>query len=150
VRKFLIIIVSLLFVVSGCSTSNDESYELDLDAFYSDSLEQGFFNNELYVGLNSNLNNLFGDIDFIDAKVGTNTGANANILAVFETDDIESLDKTITYYLEDTKEKYESYQPEEVEKIKNATKVVKGRYLILIICDNYENVETYLNNYLAN
>lgn len=149
-RKFLIIIVSLLFVVSGCSTSNDESYELDLDAFYSDSLEQGFFNNELYVGLNSNLNNLFGDIDFIDAKVGTNTGANANILAVFETDDIESLDKTITYYLEDTKEKYESYQPEEVEKIKNATKVVKGRYLILIICDNYENVETYLNNYLAN
>jgi hypothetical protein len=148
--KKIILIIMMLFVISGCSTEvKDVDYTLDINTFYQECLTQDFFDEPLNEVLNSNLDNIFGEIEFVEAKVGTNTGANANMLAIFKTDDLKSLEKIVGYYLEDTEQKYESYQPEEVLKIKNATIAIKGSYLILIISDNYDYVETYVNDYLA-
>jgi hypothetical protein len=149
--KKIILIITMLLIISGCTTEvKDIDYKLDINTFYQEFLNQDFFEEPLNVVLNSNLDNIFGELEFVEAKVGTNTGANANMLAIFKTDDLKSLEKVINYYLEDTEQKYESYQPEEVVKIKNATIIIKGSYLVLVISDDYDNVENYVNEYLAN
>ena len=145
--KRILIVLLAVMVLAGCSPA-DEDFSMDITAFYYDFSSHGYFAGEISPVMESNLANVFGDIGFKDAVVGSAAGVSADMLAVFETDDMGSLEKMIDYYLEDSREKYENYQPEEVMKLDHAVKVVRGRYLILYIGDYYSEAEHFINDYI--
>ena len=37
---------------------------------------------------------------------------------------------------------FTGYKPKEVQKLENAKVIIQGNYVVLIICDNVENIET--------
>jgi hypothetical protein len=65
----------------------------------------------------------------------------ADVVGVFETENMDSAKKSVRTYLETTKLQNQNYNPDEVFKIDNAVIDDNGKTLILIVCDDLESAK---------
>lgn len=76
--------------------------------------------------------------------------ASADMVAVFQANDIEACESSISTFLETTKEQMQNYYPDEVFKVDNAVLEHNQNEVILVICDDLSNakkdVEGILNH----
>ena len=70
------------------------------------------------------------------------------ILKVKDVNDVNNEKKIIETRLNEKKDAYASYMPEEVSKIENRILIEKGNYLILCICNDYDTVNNIIDDYL--
>lgn len=65
----------------------------------------------------------------------------ADVVGVFEAENMDSVKQCVRTYLETTKLQNQNYNPEEVFKIDNAVIDDNGKTLILIVCDDLESAK---------
>jgi hypothetical protein len=65
----------------------------------------------------------------------------ADVVGVFETENMDSAKMSVRTYLETTKLQNQNYNPDEVFKIDNAVIDDNGKTLILIVCDDLESAK---------
>ena len=70
------------------------------------------------------------------------------ILKVKDVNDVNNEKEIIETRLNEKKDAYASYMPEEVSKIENRILIEKGNYLILCICNDYDTVNNIIDDYL--
>lgn len=65
----------------------------------------------------------------------------ADVVGVFETDNMDAVKQAVNTYLETTKIQNQNYNPNEVFKIDNAVVDDNGKTLVLIVCDDLESAK---------
>lgn len=125
---------ALVFALAACGQGKEP--ELNIDEFGQELYAAGTFGEELYALDESVAQGLYG----VDAQtrcwVRAGSGATAEELAVFETEDAESaaaLAGKLQARNTDRIESYSSYIPGEVPKLENAVIISGGRYVVLCV-----------------
>lgn len=102
--------------------------------------------------------NMFGQlyaVDSADVKsraVYVSSGATAEEIAVIEATDTEAAGRVKTAMekrVEDLKEGFEDYRPAEMTKLENPVIVVRGPYVLFVLCDQADTAKSAINQLFA-
>lgn len=133
---------ALVFALAACGQGKEP--ELNIDELGQELYAAGTFGEELYALDESVAQGLYG----VDAQtrcwVRAGSGATAEELAVFETEDAESaavLVGKLQARNTDRIESYSSYIPGEVPKLENAVIISGGRYVVLCVATDASAVK---------
>lgn len=133
---------ALVFALAACGQGKEP--ELNIDEFGQELYAAGTFGEELYALDESVAQGFYG----VDAQtrcwVRAGSGATAEELAVFETEDAESaaaLVGKLQARNTDRIESYSSYIPGEVPKLENAVIISGGRYVVLCVATDASAVK---------
>lgn len=125
---------ALVFALAACG--QEKELKLNIDEFGEELYAAGTFGEELYALDESVAQGLYG----VDAQtrcwVRAGSGATAEELAVFETEDSQAaaaLAEKLQARNSDRIESYSSYIPNEVPKLENAVIISGGRYVVLCV-----------------
>ena len=156
-KKIFIFIVIALIVIVGVGiiflNKNNKNIQINTKDLASKIIEAGVFEDEL-VEVNSEM--IMSDYNFTADEVEEfvsyqGSGATSEeivILKVKEKSNLNNIKNKIEDRLEERKEAFESYLPEEVGKIDNKVFRVEGNYVILCISNDTNKVNTLINDYV--
>lgn len=156
-KKIFIFIVIALIVIVGVGiiflNKNNKNIQINTKDLASKIIEAGVFEDEL-VEVNSEM--IMSDYNFTTDEVEEfvsyqGSGATSEeivILKVKEKSNLNNIKNKIEDRLEERKEAFESYLPEEVGKIDNKVFRVEGNYVILCISNDTNKVNTLINDYI--
>lgn len=156
-KKIFIFIVIALIVIVGVGiiflNKNNKNIQINTKDLASKIIEAGVFEDEL-VEVNSEM--IMSDYNFTTDEVEEfvsyqGSGATSEeivILKVKEKSNLNNIKNRIEDRLEERKEAFESYLPEEVGKIDNKVFRVEGNYVILCISNDTNKVNTLINDYI--
>lgn len=156
-KKIFIFIVIALIVIVGVGiiflNKNNKNIQINTKDLASKIIEAGVFEDEL-VEVNSEM--IMSDYNFTADEVEEfvsyqGSGATSEeivILKVKEKSNLNNIKNKIEDRLEERKEAFESYLPEEVGKIDNKVFRVEGNYVILCISNDTNKVNTLINDYI--
>ena len=150
----IIIIILIAIIVSIILfNNNDSSLEIDIEELSKQIVESGVFSDEL-----AKIDNqiVMTDYSFTSEEIKRivsyqGSGATSEELVVLEVNNksfLNSVKNKIDTRLNERKEAFESYLPEEVFKIDNNLLEVKGNYLIMCISNDSNKVNEVINNYI--
>lgn len=150
----IIIIILIAIIVSIILfNNNDSSLEIDIEELSKQIIESGVFSDEL-----AKIDNqiVMTDYSFTSEEIKgivsyQGSGATSEELVVLEVNNksfLNSVKNKIDTRLNERKEAFESYLPEEVFKIDNNLLEVKGNYLIMCISNDSNKVDEVINNYI--
>ncbi|MEG2720886.1 MAG: DUF4358 domain-containing protein, partial [Oscillospiraceae bacterium] len=132
----------------SCAKQNKE---INVDEFSKHILETIKFKDEL-VKINDNMvERLYTLETGTTASVYVGSGATAEELAIFKTennDTKQKMLKNITTHIENQKEAFKSYIPKEVEKLEKSVVFESGNYIIVIISDE-PNAKAIAEKYIG-
>ncbi|MEG1551430.1 MAG: DUF4358 domain-containing protein [Oscillospiraceae bacterium] len=149
-KKVISIICAALmvFLLVSCTKQNKE---INVEEFSKHILETIKFKDEL-VKINDNMvERLYSLETGTTASVYVGSGATAEELAIFKTEnnDIkQKMLKNITTHIENQKEAFKSYIPKEVEKLEKSVVFESGNYIIVIISDE-PNAKAIAEKYIG-
>ena len=92
------------------------------------------------------------DEDVTKHAVYVSSGATAEEIAVFEAKDADAAARVKTAVdqrIADLKEGFENYVPGEMTKLNNPVVEVKGKYVLLCICDKPDEARTVIDKLFA-
>lgn len=156
-KKIFIFVVIALIVIVGVGiiflNKNNKNIQINTKDLASKIIEAGVFEDEL-VEVNSEM--IMSDYNFTADEVEEfvsyqGSGATSEeivILKVKEKSNLNNIKNKIEDRLEERKEAFESYLPEEVGKIDNKVFRVEGNYVILCISNDTNKVNTLINDYI--
>ena len=156
-KKIFIFIVIALIVIVGVGiiflNKNNKNIQINTKDLASKIIEAGVFEDEL-VEVNSEM--IMSDYNFTADEVEEfvsyqGSGATSEeivILKLKEKSNLNNIKNKIEDRLEERKEAFESYLPEEVGKIDNKVFRVEGNYVILCISNDTNKVNTLINDYV--
>lgn len=156
-KKIFIFVVIALIVIVGVGiiflNKNNKNIQINTKDLASKIIEAGVFEDEL-VEANSEM--IMSDYNFTTDEVEEfvsyqGSGATSEeivILKVKEKSNLNNIKNKIEDRLEERKEAFESYLPEEVGKIDNKVFRVEGNYVILCISNDTNKVNTLINDYI--
>ena len=93
----------------------------------------------------------FSDEEIKEIVSYQGSGATSEEIVIFQVNDksyLNSVKEKINTRLEERKEAFEGYLPEEVFKIKNNVLDIRGNYVILCISNDSGTIEETINNYI--
>lgn len=133
---------ALVFALAACGQEKEP--ELNIDEFGEELYAAGTFGEQLYALDESVAQGLYG----VDAQtrcwVRAGSGATAEELAVFETEDSQAasaLAEKLQARNSDRIESYSSYIPGEVPKLENAVIISGGCYVVLCVATDASAVK---------
>lgn len=141
-KKIITLMLCLVMAAAliGCS-SKEEAKEIDIDALASELLEKVEFDDDLNEIDDILVKRLYNIESYVKASVYVSSGATAEEIAVFEFESeaaaAEGLEKAQAR-VEQQREDYESYIPEEVQRLDNAVVKQSGRYVIVCVSSGDE------------
>ena len=138
VWKLAAIACILTMVLAGCSS---REIELDVDQAAADIREAVTFRDTLSALADSRFETIYAvdTADLEDWAVYVSSGATAEEVAVLEATDAAAAQRVregVEQRIADQKESFEDYVPEELVKLGAPVLEVKGRYVLLCICDD--------------
>lgn len=143
VARVLMLVIALA-AFTGCSKEKD--VEIDIKSMAENMKNEVGFKDEMSL-LEAGMFEYLYEIDeslIKDKVVYVSTGATAEEIAIFEAvdkDAAEEIKNGVSQRIEDQKESFESYIPEEMVKLNNPVLEVKGKYVILCISDNNDKAK---------
>ena len=155
----LVIVTALAaMAMSGCSSENSKASCRDiLDGCRKIAQEGSFdtlvsYGEELY---DDSFDNLYG-IQFKDISDGailyTESGGLADeisIVCMKENGDVQVAKQKLQERIEERRNTFAGYKPEEVYKLDNASVIVQGNYAALIISDDNEGFEAEIRRIIS-
>ncbi|GKX31275.1 hypothetical protein SH1V18_37550 [Vallitalea longa] len=145
----LFAIIISLFAFVGCK-NDDKEVTLDISDLATNLNEKIEFVDDLTKIDDSSIQTIY-QIDYaVASEVYVSSGATAEEIAVFELEDKEDADKAYKACeerIETQKEAFETYIPEEMEKLDNAVIKKVGKYVIVCIADN-NTAEDVISTYV--
>lgn len=137
----------LLLALAGCGNSDTA---IDVQKL-ADDLKSGVaFKDDLAAMPDSVFETYYEveDGDIVQKAVYAGGGGTAEEIAVFEAKDEDAaarLKEAAEQRIADQKENFENYVPGELTKLNNPVLEVKGKYVILCVCDNPEEARAIID-----
>lgn len=151
----VIIIVILLVIIGAVLFFNrtSEDIQIDIEELGTKIVESGAFEDEL-AKVDSSM--IMQDYSFSADEIKEivsyqGSGATSEeivILQVNVKEQLNSVKEKINTRIEERKQAFENYLPEEVFKIDNNLLETKGNYVIFCISNDSNKVEEVINNYI--
>lgn len=142
-----VVLLAAAFLLAACG---DEKKDIDINALAGELLEKVEFVDELSQVDQETAERLYNIKDAVAQSVYIGSGATAEEIAVFELKDeaaaIDAKDAALQR-MKEQKESFETYIPQEVEKLDQAIVKVSGKYLIVCVSNgNTANkiIESYV------
>ena len=136
---FIIITSIAVLLLSACGKDSSEDINIDIDALAESIVTGGKFKDSLSPISSDMAKSLYGITDDkITCCAYFGTGATAEQVAVFETDSSTSagdLKAKLSDFLTSQAKEYANYLPDEVSKLESAYLEVKGKYVVLCVCE---------------
>lgn len=152
-KKSVLIIIAMILIGIGTIIGikyifmdKDKNINLDVKKLEEELISSQIFEDDL----NSiDRESIIKKYDFDSQKIKNinsyvGTGATAEeilIIELFDKNDIEEIEKIIETKIEERKENFQNYLPEEVFKLENYYLESKGNYIILCISNDYDKAE---------
>ncbi len=145
-KKILTMLLCFL-CMTGCKAENNSN--IDIQKLNEELSHKIVFEDELTL-YEGNIKNLYG-IDFAKSSiVYVGSGATAEEFALLEFENTEETEKAynlLNEYIEQRKESYQTYNPEEAKRLEQA--ILKKKDKIVLLCvSNDENALKIINEYL--
>lgn len=157
-KKILIFIILIVVIIAIIGivvlvSNRDANIQINIQDLSTQILESGSFSDELAM-IDKQI--VMSDYGFTDDEIKSivsyqGSGATSEELVILELNDrsfLSSVRNKINTRLEERKEAFESYLPEEVFKIDNCILEVKGNYVIMCISNDSIKVNEIINNYI--
>ena len=155
----LVIVTALAaMAMSGCSSENSKASCRDLPDGCKKIAPEGSFDTLVSYGeelYDDSFDNLYG-IQFKDISDGailyTESGGLADeisILYMKENSDVQVAKQKLQERIEERRNTFAGYKPEEVYKLDNASVIVQGNYAALIISDDNEGFEAEIRRIIS-
>lgn len=152
-KKSVLIIIAMILIGIGTIIGikyifmdKDKNINLDVKKLEEELISSQIFEDDL----NSiDRESIIKKYDFDSQKIKNinscvGTGATAEeilIIELFDKNDIEEIEKIIETKIEERKENFQNYLPEEVFKLENYYLESKGNHIILCISNDYDKAE---------
>ena len=142
----IIIIVAIIGAIIYFNKKNNEDVEINIEELATKIIESGAFKDELSQIPDEIVMEAYGfttdEIQEIVSYQGSGaTSEELVILHAKSKGNMNNIKEKINIRLEERKEAFESYLPEEVFKIENRVLETKGNYIILAIAQDANKVE---------
>lgn len=142
-----VVLFASALLLAACG---NEKKDIDVNALAGELLEKVEFVDELSQADQETVERLYHINDAVSQCVYIGSGATAEEIAVFELKDeaaaIDAKDAALQR-IKEQKESFESYIPQEVEKLDQAIVMVSGKYLIVCVSNGdaaNKVIETYI------
>lgn len=139
----VVLVAACMFVGCG-SSSGSKTKEIDSKELF-ESLKSLEFSDEMQ-DLDSMIVSMYFDIDEdVTAYAYKSKSYTADIIAVFESKNstvAKETRKKITEYLADSEEEFTKYSADEATRLKSAYVFNKGKYSVLVICNNIDDAKS--------
>lgn len=143
-KKAVILSLAVL-TLAACGQKPPEK-ELDIAAFAQQAVKAVDFGDEVVL-LSENTTKDFYDLQFEGLEqfvvYTSGTRATASEVAVFKVTDKDAMSKAkeaVNARLDDQKESYENYRPDEMPKLNNALVKEEGNYLLFAVSPNNDAI----------
>ncbi|QUH30571.1 DUF4358 domain-containing protein [Vallitalea guaymasensis] len=140
-KRFICILLTMtigLFTLVGCG-GKDKDITIDISALAGDLTSKIEFQDDLTKIEGNSIESIY-QIDYaVSSEVYVSSGATAEEVAVFELKDETEADnayKAAGERIDAQKQAFESYVPEEMEKLDNAVVKKVGKYVIVCVAND--------------
>ncbi|GMQ62488.1 DUF4358 domain-containing protein [Vallitalea maricola] len=140
-KRFICILLTMaigLFTLVGCG-GKDKDITIDISALAGDLTSKIEFQDDLTKIEGNSVESIY-QIDYaVSSEVYVSSGATAEEVAVFELKDEKEADnayKAAEERIDAQKQAFESYVPEEMEKLDNAVVKKIGKYVIVCVAND--------------
>ena len=144
----VIAILAMCLTAGGCGEEKTD-VQIDPTDFMTQMLQQVKFDCDLYQVKPESVGNFFTLEEGTSALVFMGSGAYADHAGVFTSEDEAGAEKTLEMvqsYVEDLKQSFEDYMPEEAAKIDGAVVEQRGRYVVLCITSD-DSAKSFIDTY---
>ena len=150
---FVIILLVIIIGVILILNKTNENIQIDIEELGTKIVESGAFEDEL-AKVDSSM--IMQDYSFSTDEIKEivsyqGSGATSEeivILQVNSKEQLNSVQEKINTRIEERKQAFENYLPEEVFKIDNNLLETRGSYVIFCISNDSNKVEEVINNYI--
>ena len=148
-----IVVIALIIGLVIWINRDNANIQIDINVLGERILESGAFSDELDKIDSEIVMNSYGfTSDEISSLISfQGSGATSEEIVILQVNDksnLNSVKEKINTRLAERKEAFEDYLPEEVFKIDNHILEVKGKYVIMCISNNSNEVIDTINNYM--
>lgn len=151
----IIALIVLVIVVVSVINKDNQNIQINIEELATNISQSGAFEDEL-AKVDPEMTK--SDYGFSDEEIKEivsyqGSGATSEEIVIFQVNDksyLNSVKEKINTRLEERKEAFEGYLPEEVFKIENNVLDIRGNYVILCISNDSGKVEETINNYIKN
>jgi len=154
-NKFVTIIALVLIALSLVSCSSGGAYDQDIDivALCIDALDTGFTAEMMQLPENK-ITTFYPLLDMdkmeqVDVNIESSVAA-ADEMSVFKVKDeadLKMVEEALDARIDALIQSVLNYNPSQVDRIENAIKIVKGKYVIFVISDDNEAVQKVIDSY---
>ncbi len=152
-KKILLAIVAFVLVLGLAACGGEETFTVNASDAAAKLRDGLVFQDELMEVSENNLSNLYGlsaeDVSEYKAYVSA-TMATAEEVAVFVAQDgkVDAVRQAVDARVQDQKENYQNYQPQEMTKLNSAIVRQKGNVVVLVVADDTETANTLVDEIL--
>ena len=149
----IIAIFAILIIMTIVRRNYNNNIQINIEELAQRIVKSSSFEDSLEKVDNELLMNTYGFLPDSIEEIISYQGSGASseevlILKVKDVNDVNNEKEIIETRLNEKKDAYASYMPEEVSKIENRILIEKGNYLILCICNDYDTVNNIIDDYL--
>ena len=149
----IIALIVLVIVVVSVINKDNQNIQINIEELATNISQSGAFEDELAKVDPKKKKSDYGFSDEEIKEIVSYQGSGATseeivILQVNDKSNLNSVKEKINTRLAERKEAFEDYLPEEVFKIDNHILEVKGKYVIMCISNNSNEVMDTINNYM--
>ena len=156
-NKMLIICIVVAIIVIGLVMiivkDKNKDIQINIEDLASKIAENNYFEDQLEKVDSEMIMEAYNFSSDEIEKLASYQGSGASseeivILQVKDKSKLNSVKDKINKRLEERKEAFASYLPNEVYKLENPVLIIKDKYIILCICNNSQNMSEYIEKYL--
>ena len=147
-KKVLIAVVAIM--VLAMSACGKKEVKVDVEELSQKLVDEVSFEDELTQVDDMAIENLYGIDNAVNQRVYVSSGATAEEIAIFEfenTEDAKTGKTAALKRIEDQKDSFEFYIPEEVKRLDNAYVKEVGNYVIVCVAEG-DDAETIIDEYI--
>lgn len=142
-----VLIAIMVLTMSACGK---KEINIDVDELSQKLVDEVDFEDELTQVDDMAVENLYGIDNAVNQMVYVSSGATAEEVAIFEfenADDTKTGKTAALKRIEDQKDSFEFYIPEEVKRLDNAYVTEVGNYVIVCVAEG-DDAETIIDEYI--
>lgn len=149
----IIAIFAILIIMTIVRRNYNNNIQINIEELAQRIVKSSSFEDSLEKVDNELIMNTYGFLPDSIEEIISYQGSGASseevlILKVKDVNNVNNEKEIIETRLNEKKDAYASYMPEEVNKIENRILIEKGNYLILCICNDYDTVNNIIDDYL--
>lgn len=159
IKNKKIIPLILLFVMAlslvSCGSSGNYEKDIDISALCKEGLEAGFTADMMPLGENK-VNSFYPLLDMekmekveVHLESAVSAADEMSVFKVKDAADLPMVEEALTKRIDALSNSVLDYNPSQIERIENAIRIAKGKYVIFVISDDNAAVQKVIDSYFS-